>query len=125
MPDLDQIKTGGTGCVGTGAGGSPGAGRAIPRAARPAATTSTALLAGEGEALTYRGVELALPGDPAALRLCLGRIVGPHREPTVEFTMPAIRNAADLAGPKGVKADPTEAGKIRTLRRSCEPDAPS
>ena len=43
MPDLDQIKQGEQGC-GTGAGGSPGAGRAIPPAARAAAaTTSTAL----------------------------------------------------------------------------------
>jgi hypothetical protein len=62
------------------------------------------LLAGEGEALTRKPVEVALAGDPAALRLCLGRIVRPHRGPTVEFTMPAIRNAADLAGPKGCLA---------------------
>jgi hypothetical protein len=26
------------------------------------------------------------------LRLCRERIVGPHREPMVEFTMPPIRN---------------------------------
>jgi len=73
------------------------------------------LLAGEGEALTRKAVELALAGDPAALRLCLERIVGPYRERAVEFTMPPIRNAADLGGPR-VRADPTEAGKIRTLR---------
>jgi hypothetical protein len=42
MPDLDLIKQGEQGC-GTGAGGSPGAGRAIPPASRLAvATTSTA-----------------------------------------------------------------------------------
>jgi hypothetical protein len=29
--------------------------------------------------------------------LCLERIVGPYRERAVEFTMPPIRNAADLA----------------------------
>jgi hypothetical protein len=54
------------------------------------------LLAGEGEALTRKAVELALAGDPTALRLCLERIVGPYRERPVEFTMPPIRNAADL-----------------------------
>jgi hypothetical protein len=86
---------------GTDAGGSPGVGPAILPAGRAAAaTTSIALLAGAGEALTRKAVELALAGDPAALRLCRGRIVGPRREPPVEFTMPAIRNAADLAGPK-------------------------
>jgi hypothetical protein len=42
MPDLDQIKQGEQGC-GTGAGGSPGAARAIPPAGcAAAATTSTA-----------------------------------------------------------------------------------
>jgi hypothetical protein len=99
VSDLDQIKQAGQGArdrrgFARGRSGNP-EGRAA------AATTSIALLAGEGEALTHKAVELALAGDPAALRLCLGRIVGPHREPTVEFTMPAIRNAADLAGPKG------------------------
>jgi hypothetical protein len=32
------------------------------------------LLAGEGEALTRKAVELALAGNPAALRLCRERI---------------------------------------------------
>jgi hypothetical protein len=40
---------------------------------------------------------LALAGDPAALRLCLKRIVGPYPEGAVEFVMPPIRNAANLA----------------------------
>jgi hypothetical protein len=44
------------------------------------------LLAGEGEALTRKAVEMALAGDPTAMRLCLERIVGPYRERAVEFT---------------------------------------
>jgi hypothetical protein len=56
------------------------------------------LLAGEGEALTRNAVELALDGDPAVMRLCLERILGPCREWAVEFAMPPIRNAGDLAG---------------------------
>jgi hypothetical protein len=51
--------------------------------------------------VTRKAVEPALAGDPAALRLCLERIVWPYRERAVEFTMPPIRNAPDLAGPKG------------------------
>jgi hypothetical protein len=100
VSDLDQIQQARQGArdrrgrFARGPSGNP-EGRAA------AATTSIALLAGEGEALTHKAVELALAGDPAALRLCLGRIVGPHRELTVEFTMPAIRNAADLAGQRG------------------------
>jgi hypothetical protein len=56
------------------------------------------LLAGEGEALTRRANARRRPGG---IRLCLERIVGPYRERAVEFTMPPIRNAPDLAGPKG------------------------
>jgi hypothetical protein len=86
---------------GIGAGGSPEVGRAIPWAARlPRPRQNRAarlLLAGEG------GRRPAKPSSrrSPALRLCLERIVGPYRERAVEFTMPPIRNAADLAGPKG------------------------
>src|ERR1700719_2252222 len=37
------------------------------------------LLDGEAEALTRKAVELALAGDPVALRLCLERILGVRR----------------------------------------------
>jgi hypothetical protein len=70
------------------------------------------LLAGEGEALTRKAVELALAGDPAALRLCLERIVGPYRDRAVEFTMPTIRNAADLTVAMGAVADAAAQGAV-------------
>ncbi len=43
---------------------------------------ATLALAGESEALTRRAVELALAGDPTAMRLCLERILPPCRERT-------------------------------------------
>ena len=55
------------------------------------------LLEGESEALTRKAVELALAGDPTALRLCIERIVPPCRERPVKFTLPPIENAADIA----------------------------
>ena len=55
------------------------------------------LLAGEAEALTRKAVELALGGDPAALRLCLDRLIAPHRERLVAFALPRMREPADLA----------------------------
>ena len=123
MPDLDQIKQGEQGVrdrrgrFARGRSGNP-AGR--PRGYRDHVNRAARLwLAGEGEALTRKAVELALAGDPAALRPCLERIVGPHRELAVEFTMPPIRNAAELGSPR-VKPDPTEAGKIRTSHWSRE-----
>jgi hypothetical protein len=45
MPDLDQIKQGEQE-LGTSAGGSPGAGRAIPPAGRAAAATTSTVLRG-------------------------------------------------------------------------------
>ena len=70
------------------------------------------LLAGEGAALTRRAIELALDGDPAALRLCLERVLGPCRERAVEFEMPPIRSAADLAPAMSAIAAATAQGAI-------------
>jgi hypothetical protein len=58
---------------------------------------AAALLAGEAEALTRRAVELALVGDPTAMRLCIERILPPCRERTVRFALPPIESAADIA----------------------------
>ena len=55
------------------------------------------LLAGEAEALTRKAVELALGGDPTAMRLCIERILPPCRERTVKFVLPPIESAADIA----------------------------
>jgi len=116
MPDLDQIKQGEQGMrdrrgrFAKGRSGNP-AGR--PRGCRDHVNRAARLLlAGEGEALTRKAVELALAGDPAALRLCLERIVGPYRERAVEFTMPPIRNAADLAGAMAAVADAAAEGAV-------------
>jgi hypothetical protein len=55
------------------------------------------LLEGEGEALTRKAVELALTGDPTAMRLCIERILPPCRERAVNFALPPIESAADIA----------------------------
>jgi len=62
-----------------------------------ATLAAAAFLAGESEALTRRAVELALAGDPTAMRLCLERILPPCRERTVKFALPPIESAADIA----------------------------
>src|SRR6516164_10606410 len=78
-----------------GRSGNP-AGR--PRGSRNrSALVAQALLEGEAEALTRKAVELALGGDPAALRLCLDRLIAPHRERLVAFALPRMREPADLA----------------------------
>ena len=68
-----------------------------------ATLAAAAFLAGESEALTRRAVELALAGDPTAMRLCLERILPPCRERTVKFALPPIESAPrDKA--RGLKA---------------------
>ena len=54
---------------------------------------AAALLAGESEALTRKAVELALVGDPTAMRLCLERILPACRERSVKFALPPIESA--------------------------------
>ena len=55
------------------------------------------LLEGEAEALTRKAVELALDGDPMALRLCIERILPPCRERPVRLALPPIESAADVS----------------------------
>jgi hypothetical protein len=55
-----------------------------PRGCRNRSTLAAQLLLqGEAEALTRKAVELALGGDPMALRLCIDRLIAPHRERVV------------------------------------------
>jgi hypothetical protein len=54
------------------------------------------LLAGEAEALTRKA---AFAGDSTAMRLCLERIL--PRDRAVEFALPPIRSAADIASAMG------------------------
>ena len=74
-----------------GRSGNPGGRR---RGSRNKATlAAAALLAGESEALTRKAVEMALGGDPTAMRLCMERVLPPCRERTVKFSLPPIEAA--------------------------------
>jgi Family of unknown function (DUF5681) len=103
MPEMDLQKTGETGAARDGRGrfrrgrsGNP-AGR--PRGSVNSATRAAMLLLdGEAERLTRKAVELALKGDPTALRLCLERIVGARRGRPVALDLPPAASVADLAG---------------------------
>ena len=55
------------------------------------------LLDGEAETLARKAVDMALSGDPAALRMCLDRIVAPRREQPFSVDLPPIRSPADIA----------------------------
>ncbi len=68
-----------------------------PGARNRGAQFAETFLGDQAEALTRKAVELALGGDPGALRLCLERIVAPRRERTVRLPLPVMRDAAGLA----------------------------
>ena len=62
-----------------------------PRGARNKATVAAeALLDGESEALTRRCIDLAMEGDPTALRLSMARILPVKRERTISLDLPAL-----------------------------------
>src|SRR5579859_7991382 len=70
------------------------------------------LLDGEAEALTRKAVEMALAGDPVALRLCLERTVALRRERAVPIVLPRIASAADLAPAMDAVAGALASGAI-------------
>jgi hypothetical protein len=68
-----------------------------PGSRNKATLAAAALLAGESEALTRTAVDLALAGDPTAMRLCIERILPPCRERAVNFTLPPIESTDDIS----------------------------
>jgi len=79
--------------------GQSGNPKGRPVGARNKATeTAELLLDGETEALTRMAIELALDGNPTALKLCLDRIIPPRRERLVQLGLPPVRSVGDLGG---------------------------
>jgi len=71
-------------------------------------------LDGEAEALIRKVVELALAGDPTAMRLCLDRTIAPRRERPIAIELPPIEKAADIAPAIGAVAASLAKGAITT-----------
>lgn len=83
-----------------------------PGSRNRASLAAEALLDGEAEMLTRRAVELAVAGDPTALKLCLDRILAPRRERAVRFSLPPIDSAADIARAMGAVAAAVAKGAL-------------
>jgi len=104
-----------------GRSGNPG-GR--PRGSINRSTRAAQLLFdGEATALSRKAVELALAGDPTALRLCLDRTVAPRRDRSVELSLPPIDSEAELAEaaraiPLGRMARPEEIARAAVFLAS-------
>jgi Family of unknown function (DUF5681) len=84
-----------------------------PRGARNCATLAAeALLDGEAEALTRKAIEMALEGDPVALRLCIERILPPRKDRPVTFALPQLTCARDASDLMSAVTEAVAAGHI-------------
>jgi len=89
--------------------GNPGR----PKGARHKATRAAQqLLDGEAEALTRKAVELALEGDTTALRLCLERVAPPRKDGPVQFDLPPMKSAEDVARAAGAVVEAVAQGEL-------------
>jgi hypothetical protein len=55
------------------------------------------MLGQHGEALMKKCVVMAMQGDRAAMRVCMERLLPPRKQSPVQFRLPPIRTAAELA----------------------------
>jgi len=84
-----------------------------PKGSRNNATLAAeALLAGEAEKLTRKCIDLALDGDPIALRLCMERIYPARKDRPVEFALPPINTARDAADVMSSVMNAVAAGQL-------------
>jgi hypothetical protein len=93
-----------------GVSGNP---RGRPAGSRNNATLACeALLEGQAQALTQKAVDMALAGDPVALRICLERICPVRKDRAVRFPLPPINSARDAADIAAAIAQAVAAGHI-------------
>jgi len=84
-----------------------------PKGARSRITKAMQdLLDGESEALTRKAVELALAGDPVALRLCLDRLLPVLRERPVSVALPPMSTSKDAVAGSAALIEAVAAGEI-------------
>jgi hypothetical protein len=73
-------------------------GRGRPQGSRNEATIALQnMLDGHGEAITRKCILMAMQGDPAAMRLCMERLLPPRKEQPVQFELPPVTTAAEVA----------------------------
>src|SRR5436305_286673 len=85
--------------------GTPGR----PRRARNKTTVALEqLIEGQGEAIVSKVVEMALAGNPMAVRLAFERVMGTRRERSVDLALPSLRSTADCASALGLLVTPRD-----------------
>ena len=109
MPEKNSKKTG-AGRFRPGESGNP---RGRPPGSRNRATLlAQNLLDGDAEGIVDKLIKRAKSGHPAALKLCIERLVPRRRDGAVEFALPAIRKAEDLAEAMAAVIEAAAAGLL-------------
>ena len=76
--------------------GKSGNPKGRPQGSRNASTMAAEkLMEGEAEAITQKCVDMAMDGDPTALRLCLSRLLPIKRERTISIDLPPLEGSHD------------------------------
>jgi Family of unknown function (DUF5681) len=85
----------------------------MPKGTRHRATMlAESLIDGQAEALVRKAIEMALAGDPTAMRLALERLCPPRRERPVNLAMPKISAASDLIAAAATLTDAVAQGQV-------------
>jgi hypothetical protein len=93
--------------------GQSGNPKGRPRGSRNASTMAAEMLMeGEAEAITQKCVDMAMDGDPTALRLCLSRILPVKRERPIELDLPVLGGSQDSLRAIGTVLEAVGAGEI-------------
>lgn len=79
---------------------------------RAGTLAAAALLDARAELIAGKAVELALAGDPVAVRFCLGRILGVRRGQPVELDLAPVAAPGDLAAAVAAVTGAVAAGQI-------------
>ena len=84
-----------------------------PKGTRHNATRlAEALIDGRAKELINKAVDMALAGDPTAMRIVIDRLCPPRRERTISLDMPSIKSATDLIAAAAALTEATAAGDI-------------
>jgi hypothetical protein len=113
QPEVEQPGNAGRNQDGTFAKGFSANPAGKPKGTRHNATRlAEALIDGRAKELVDKAVDMALAGDPTAMRIVMDRLCPPRRECTVSLDMPSIQSAADLITAAAALTDATAAGDI-------------
>ena len=93
--------------------GKSGNPKGRPQGSRNASTMAAEMLMeGEAEAITQKCVDMAMDGDPTALRLCVSRLMPIKRERTISLDLPPLESSQDSLKAIGSVLGAVAAGEI-------------